>query len=99
MPGRVHKLVLLRRRSSLLSGFTACLIALLFGTLFAERVTTSQSQQSRAAGGSNPTKLRTTHSSTRSRKKEPTQPGRANAATKAGPARPNLANERTLYVV
>src|SRR2546425_9296897 len=99
MPGRIHKLVLLRHRSSRLSGVTACLIASLFVTLLAERVTTSQSQQSRAPGGSNSMRLKTTHSNTRSRKKEPTQPGRANAATKAGPARPNLANERTLYVV
>ena len=97
MPVRIHKLVLLRRRSSRWLGVTACLIASLFVTLLAERVTTSQSHQSGAPGGPNPTKVKTTRSSTR--KKEPTSPDRANASTKRGPAGPNLANQRTLYVV
>lgn len=103
MPRRVHKPVLLCPRSSRLLGVTALLITSLFVTLLSERVTTSQAQQSGAPGESNPTKLKTTSSSTRSRKKETTPRGRiASAATKpvpATPARPNLANERTLYVV
>ena len=99
MPRRVHKLVLLRRFSSRLLGVTAFLIASLLVTLLAERVTTSQSQQSGAPGKSTPTKPKTTNSTTRSRKKETTPRGRTNVATKPGASRPNLANERTLYVV
>src|ERR1700674_4993576 len=63
----------------------------------------SQSQQSDATGNSNATKVGPGNSSNRSRRKEARPRGRiANAATKPGaprPARPNLANERTLYVV
>ena len=88
---------MLRRQNARFLGVTSFLLASLFVTLLAERVTTSQSQQSGAPVGSNATKVKTTHSSTR--KNVSTLPGRPNAATKRGPSRPNLANERTLYVV
>jgi len=101
MPTRVHQRVLLRRRSSYLLGATAFCITTLLVTIFSVRVTISQSPQNGAPGESNATKLRTTSSRGRSQRKE--SRGRdhvSNAATsRVSTTQPNLANERTLYVV
>ena len=89
------KLVFPRRRNSRWWSVIACLVASLFVTLLAESVTTSQSQPGGAPGGPGATKVKSTRST---RRKEPT-PAQANATTKHGLSRPNLANDRTLYVV
>src|SRR5688572_29661402 len=101
MSRRVDKAVGRRPRSSHLLIVTAFLMALVV-TLLAERVSSSQSPQT-GASESNPPKLRTTNSPNRSRRTETTPRARnANAGTRrgtSGPARPNLNNERILYVV
>ena len=102
MPGRVHTPAWPGHRSSHLLGVTAFLIASLLVTLLAGEITPSQSPQSVAPGDSNATKARPGNSSSRSRS-EASKPGTRSglAATKPGAraARPNLANQRTLYVV
>ena len=100
MPRLVHNQVVLRSRSSQLLGLAACLIAALLVTSLSEKVTTSQSPQSGAPGDSNAPKVRTRSTSSRSGKREAASRARnSNPAARVGTVQPNLANERTLYVV
>lgn len=103
MPRRVSESVFFRPRSSHLLGVTAFFLAPLLVTLLAARVTISQSQQNGSPRQSNASKVRTTNSSSRSRRKESRDRGHINNAganrVSTPPAQPNLAKERTLYVV
>ena len=100
MPRLVYKPVVLRSRNSHLLGPAAFLMVALLVTSLAERVTTSQSRQTGAPGDSNAPKVRTTIPTSRSPRRETTsRASTSSPATRAGTASPNLANERTLYVV
>jgi alpha-mannosidase len=103
MPTLIHMPGLLRPRSSALVGITVFLISSLFATLISERVATSQSPQRSASDESNAAKVRTTNSPGRSRRQKVTpRAPKAGAPSNSGlvdPVRPNLATDRTLYVV
>src|SRR6266850_5344970 len=96
MPTLIHNSVY--ARSSQLIGLLAVLVASLLMTLCSESVATSQSPQNGAAVMSNPAKTGSTKSSNGSRRKEGSRAPVANARNTKTPG-PNLASERTLYIV
>lgn len=97
MPNRTHKPVAPSHTSHVFH-FAAFLIASLLLTSFAGRVANTQSPQKSAHGESNAPKVRTANGPGPSGNAA-TQVRRVAGATKPAPARPNLANDRTLYVV
>src|SRR5688572_23302421 len=97
MPGRIPKCVLIRNQGSHQLSVTALFLVSLLVILSAVRVTISQSPQT---GVSNARKGGTTSSSSRPRRKGISDRGHISyAGTSRVSTSPNLANERTLYVV